>query len=461
MAASRSGSGLASDPKPARIRTGGTHRAIRRLHGLALLALAMVLVAACSPPSDLGGGGGGAQTLQFAVWSYSLETINDNIKQFETANAGTDVQVSDYPWNDYHAVMATKFTGGSPPDVQYSSDHWLQEWASAGWIAPVEEQCPEVAQYKSEWAPYATQGMTYNGKLYGLPYYADLVILIYNEKMLRDAGFNQAPKTWEELTQQALAIKDKGLAEYPINIPLKKDDPWSIEIFYSMVYSLGGHMFDGENPAFARSGSEAERTLQWLVDARDKHKVMDPASLEVSEPDVVKTMGAGKHAFTVLAKYNLADLNQGNHAQKGNFKTALMPGSSHETVGFVRFYALSSAAAKAGKDKLTQSCKLINYFGGKTDGEYKVVKRWALEKGLGFANLPLYEDPQIKEAINSWGDADLERQQAQLARPKEGLTRFWGAWDIGAREQISAAVSGQVSVQQALTNMEKRWAELR
>jgi multiple sugar transport system substrate-binding protein len=140
---------------------------------------------------------------------------------------------------------------------------------------------------------------------------------------------------------------------------------------------------------------------------------------------------------------------------------ALMPGSSHGTVGFVRFYALSSAAAKAGGDKVAQSCKLLNYFGGKTDGEYKVVKRWALEKGLGFANLPLYDDPQVQKAINTWGDAKLERQQAQLARSKEGLTRYWGTWDISAREQISAAVSGQVSVQQALTSMEKRWAELR
>jgi multiple sugar transport system substrate-binding protein len=460
MAASRSGSGLASDPGAAGTGAGGRHRATRRLPVLALVALVMVLVAACSPPSDLGGGSG-AKTLQFAVWSYSLETIDANIKEFETANAGTDVQVADYPWNDYHDVMATKFTGGSPPDVEYSSDHWLQEWVSAGWIAPIEEHCPELGQYKNEWAPYATQGMTHDGKLYGLPYYADLVILIYNEKMLREAGFNQPPQTWDELTRQAVAIKEKGLAEYPINIPLKKDDPWSIEIFYSMVYSLGGHMFEGENPAFARPGGEAEKSLQWLVDARQKHKVMDPASLEVSEPDVVKTMGAGKHAFTVLAKYNLADLNQGNHTEKGNFKTALMPGSSHETVGFVRFYALSSAAAKAGGDKLSQSCKLINYFGGKSDGEYKVVKRWALEKGLGFANLPLYDDPKVQEAINAWGSADLERQQAELARPKEGLTRFWGAWDISAREQISGAVSGQVSAQQALVNMEKRWAELR
>jgi multiple sugar transport system substrate-binding protein len=396
-----------------------------------------------------------------AVWSYSIDTVNDNLKQFTAANPGVNVELADYPWNNYHDVMATKFTGGSPPDVLYSSDHWLEEWVAAGWIAPVEEHCPTVAQYKSEWAPYATQGMTRDGKLYGVPYYADLVILIYNERMLRAAGFDAPPQTWEELTRQAQAIKQKGIAEFPVNIPLKKDDPWSIEIFYSLVYSLGGRMFDGDKPAFAQPGGEGERSLQWLVDARNRHRVLDPASIEVAEPDVVKTMGAGQHAFTVLAKYNLADLNQGNHREKGNFKMALMPGTSHSTVGFVRFYSLSSATVKAGKERTDKACKLLDYLGGKTDGELKVVKRWAVEKGLGFANLPLYEDQQVQQAIGAWGDAELERKQAEVARSKEGLTSYWGTWDLHTREQISAAVSGQVNTQQALKSMTDRWEELR
>lgn len=437
-------------------------RAARCLSVLAATALLIALAAACSPPAELTEGEGGeGGPLRFSVWSYSLETIQANLKEFEKANQGVTVQVSDYPWTSYHDALATQFTGGNPPDVQYSSDHWLQEWASAGWIAPLDEHCPDVAGYQEEWAPYATEGMTHDGRLYGLPYYADLVILIYNEDMVRKAGFQGPPQTWEELTEQALAMKRKGIAEYPVNIPLKKDDPWSIEIFYAMVYSLGGHMFDGDTPVFAKPGSEAEQALQWLVDARHRHQVLSPTALEVEEPDVVKTMGAGQHAFTVLAKYNLAELNAGNHAQKGKFKMALMPGSAHATVGFVRFYALSAATAEEGGERLDNACAFLNFMGGKTGGEYTVAKRWALEKGLGFANLPLYEDPEVQQAIDAWGDAELERQQAELARSKEGLTPSWGTWDIHAREQLSAAVSGQVSVTEALARMEERWAELK
>jgi multiple sugar transport system substrate-binding protein len=439
----------------------------RRLAFLASAVLvgAFLSIASCGGDDEEGApekGVKAAGTLDFVVWSYSIETIQDNIGRFEDANPDIRIKLADHSWFDYHDIMATKFTGGSAPDVAYSSDHWLQEWVAAGWLEPIDERCPELAQYKGEWAPYAAEGMTLEGKLYGVPYYADLVIFIYNEKMVRQAGFSGPPQTLDELEQQALAMKQKGIAEYPINIPMKKDDPWAIEFLYSLVYGDGGSLFDDENaPVFNKPGSEAERVLQWLSDARNTSRISDPASLEMAEPDVVKAMGAGRHAFTVLAKYNLAELNAGQHKQRGNFKMALMPGKEHSTVGFVRFYSLGKGAVEQGDAAIKAACTFMDYFGGKTGGEYKVMKRWALEKGLGFANLPLYEDAAVGEAINEWGDVELEREQAELARVKEGLAPWWGTWDIYAREQMHGAILGRSTPQEALQRMADRWEELR
>src|SRR6266542_5329099 len=276
-----------------------------------------------------------AVNLTMDVWSYSVPTIQDNLKKFEKRNPGVSVALHDTSWFDYHDVMATKFTGGNAPDVTYSSDHWLREWVAAGWIAPLDEHFPQFKSYRKEWAPYAREGMTLDGKLYGLPYYADLVTFIYNDQILRKAGFTRPPQTWEDVAKQALAIKKQGLVKHPIYIPLKKDDPWLIEIFYSMVYGQGGHMFDkDDNPVFDKRGSPAEKTLQWLHDSMRTSKTFNPAAPESAEPDIVKTMGAGNSVFTVLAKYNLAELNLGQHKERGNFRMALMPGSSHSTVGF-------------------------------------------------------------------------------------------------------------------------------
>lgn len=430
----------------------------KRRFSLVVVLAALVLVIAT-------GAAGAVQeevNLNFVVWSYSIETIQDNINLFEEARPGVTVSLSDFSWFDYHDIMATRFTSGTPTELAYSSDHWLQEWVAAGWIVPLDDYCPDLLQYVDEFAPYAVEGMTVDGKLYGIPYYADLVTFFYNAELAAQAGIEGPPTTWEELTEQALQIKEAGIADFPINIPLKKDDPWSSEIFYSMVYSRGGSLFDEENnPVFNEAGSAAEQTLQWLHDAMYVHEVMDPAALEVGEPDVVKTMGAGQNLYTVLAKYNLAELNGGAHDQAGNFQLALMPGETHSTVGFVRFYALTRDAVAAGQSAVDAGCDFLNYFGGATDGEYLVVRRWALEKGLGFAQLPLYDDPEVAETINAWGDVELEREQAQLARVKEGLTPWWGAWDIYLRGQIHDSILGTVTPQEALQNMADEWEELR
>jgi multiple sugar transport system substrate-binding protein len=428
-------------------------------------ALLVALVAAAALATAAALGAGERQrtvSMTFDVWSYSIPTIQDNIKKFEKLHPDVRISLRDTSWFDYHDVMATRFTGGNAPDVTYSSDHWLREWVAAGWIAPLDEHFPQFRSYMKEWAPYAREGMTLDGKLYGLPYYADLVTFIYNAEILKKAGFNSPPQTWEDVAKQATAIKKKGLVKYPIYIPLKKDDPWLIEIFYSMVYGQGGHMFDkDDNPVFDKVGAPAGKTLQWLSDAMRTSKIFNPAAPQSAEPDVVKTMGAGNAAFTVLAKYNLAELNLGQHKERGHFRMALMPGRTHSTVGFVRFYAMSKHAAGRGDDVVKSAGQFLQYFGGKTNGKYAVVKRWALEKGLGFANLPLYKDPQVAASINKWGSVNLEQSQAKLAHVKEGLTPYWGVWDIYARQQLNSAILGQTTPQKALKSMADRWTQLK
>ena len=144
--------------------------------------------------------------------------------------------------------------------------------------------------------------------------------------------------------------KKKGLVKYPINIPLKKDDPWLIEIFYSIVYGQGGHISTTTTTRSSTSRA-ARREVAPMAPRRDE-EVEDLQSGGAAErgADIVKTMGAGNSAFTVLAKYNLAELNLGQHKERGHFRMALMPGTSHSTVGFVRFYAMSDRAADRGDE---------------------------------------------------------------------------------------------------------------
>ena len=70
---------------------------------LAAMALASGFAAQPALAEDL--------TLEFVVWNYSLETIQDNVKQFEAANPGIKVKVTDYAWPDYHDSLILRLQG--------------------------------------------------------------------------------------------------------------------------------------------------------------------------------------------------------------------------------------------------------------------------------------------------------------------------------------------------------------
>ncbi len=102
---------------------------------LAAMALASGLAAQSAQAEDL--------TLEFVVWNYSLETIQDNVKQFEQANPGIKVKVTDYAWPDYHDSLILRIRGNTPTDVIYGGQDWLPAWGAAGFIAPLDSVAPE------------------------------------------------------------------------------------------------------------------------------------------------------------------------------------------------------------------------------------------------------------------------------------------------------------------------------
>lgn len=425
------------------------------------LALIGLLVAG---PGPAHGQASGPVTLNLVSWSYGVEIVRDNIDKFQLRYPGVVVKYSDFSWATYHDAMVARFASKTPTDVLYSSDHWLQEWAAAGWIVPVDEHFPQARQYLAEYSPFVREALTYKGRIYGTPYYADTFIFVYNADHLQRAGIKAPPATLEEWTRQAEAIKAKGIAEFPIALGWGQQDPFSIESFTALVFAQqNGTLFDKSlNPAFKTPGSAAEKVVAWATDALQTKKILGPTSLQAMNIDMIKALQAGAATFGVIPSYSLAQLNDpGQTKQAGQFKMALMPGESHATVGFIRFYAISAQVPRRGKEALTAAWNFLDFFGGKTDGEYRVTKRWSLEKGLGFAQTALFGDKEIRAAFGKWADVDLLQKQADLARAKEGMTSYYGTWDVFSRAELHKAYLGQQKPAESLANMAKKWEELR
>src|SRR3546814_5444539 len=107
---------------------------LRRVVAAALVAAPVAMASGPAPAQDV--------TLEFVVWNYSLDTIQDNVRQFEEQNPGIRVNDTDYTWPDYHDRLVLRLRGRTTTDVIYVGQDWLPAWAAAVCPVPAQEVAP-------------------------------------------------------------------------------------------------------------------------------------------------------------------------------------------------------------------------------------------------------------------------------------------------------------------------------
>jgi multiple sugar transport system substrate-binding protein len=401
-----------------------------------------------------------AEPIHFATWSAAVDTVKSHVAAFE-AKYGVKVAYTNSPWAQFRETMITKFVGGAPVDTLWVSDSWLPEWAEAKWLAPI-DQYKQLTAYNGDVDDFCNQSMSYNGRQYGLTYYTDYMGFIYNAEVLQKAGIATPPQSWAELTDQAKTIKSKGLAEWPVLVSMAQET-WLIEFLSAMVFSHGGRFTDDKGNAAMQEGGALE-AIKWLVDAVQKHKILSPSCVETGELAGLKSFSAGSHAFGLIPKYRLRTLNDPAQSQvAGKATLALMPKGekgTHATVGWMRFYGMTPRA-QADAARAESTARLIEWFGGKADGEYRFQKLLFKDVGAAFGVKPLFQDPDVRELYKAYGDVDLISKQQGLARKKDVVTPWFGEWNDVNGSAWQQAVIGKVTPEQALKTSAAKWAELK
>lgn len=425
-----------------------------------LKATALAGLAAGTP--QLFGPAAAATNLTMQTWSAAVDVVKSHLSAFET-KTGTRVDYANAPWAQYRETMVTKFAGGAPVDLLWVSDSWLPEWAEAGWIAPIDGY-DFLKSYNADVVQFCTDSMIYKDRQYGLTYYTDYMAFLYDADKLAAAGFSAPPASWDEVVSQSLVMKQKGIAEYPMLLPMAQES-WLIEFMSALVFSHGGRFTDANGNALMQHAKDGTvSALQWVVDAVRKHKIVSPACVETGELAGLKALSAGNHAFALLPKYRMRVLNDPAQSKvAGKIKLAMMPkgaNGSHATVGWMRFHGMSAKTAK-DKARAEQTARLLEWFGGKADGKYTFQKLLFLDAGTDFGVKPLYQDADIQTAYAKFADFNMVQQQQTLARKKDVIVSWFGEWNEANGSAWQAAILGNATPEAALDQSAKTWNKLK
>src|SRR5215210_7294685 len=181
-------------------------REFLKMGGAGLAGAALLGATGC------GGGSGGSGNLIFAMGPDDAQgTMATLIKRF---NKQSDFKVTHRVMpsdtGQYFDKLRTQFqAGGGDVDVIGGDVIWPAQLAANGWIEDLTDKFPKSEQGKFLEAPL--NSVTYEGKVYGVPWYTDAGMLYYRKDLLEKSGYSEPPKTWAELKDMAnKVVQDQG-----------------------------------------------------------------------------------------------------------------------------------------------------------------------------------------------------------------------------------------------------------
>ncbi|GII84996.1 sugar ABC transporter substrate-binding protein [Sphaerisporangium siamense] len=178
---------------------------------------------------------------QVTWWDTSDATneapvFQEVIKDFTAKYPKIKVDYVNVPFADAQNKFKTAAQSGSgAPDVLRAEVGWVAEFASLGYLAPL-DGTPALDK-PEEFLPSPAGSGKYAGKTYAVPQVTDTLGLLYNKELLKKAGHDAPPKTFAELKQTALDVKSKAGAD---GLALNVDAYFLLPF----IYGEGGDLLD-------------------------------------------------------------------------------------------------------------------------------------------------------------------------------------------------------------------------
>ena len=140
--------------------------------------------------------------------------------------ANPDIQITQRPIGneEFFTVIRTGLAGDQPPDLlQYEGNQQTRDFAKAGQLQDITDIWNQVKDNYTLFRDNVISGISYEGKVYALPYSWHGGFQIYYNKDMLAAMKMPVPKTFEEFLADCEKFKQKGIA--PISLGAKNGWP--------------------------------------------------------------------------------------------------------------------------------------------------------------------------------------------------------------------------------------------
>ncbi|MFG2942101.1 extracellular solute-binding protein [Streptomyces sp. NPDC048282] len=288
-------------------------------------------VAACGNDKDGGDSSKGTDAKELTVW-LTVDAQNnwpDLVKAADAAvqkkHPGIKIKHEYYGWPDKNTKLDAVLATDEAPDVVEMGNTEMLGYMVKGAFAPV-----DTSRFTNsdQWLDGLKASVTYDGKTYGVPYYAGGRVANWRKDIAASAGIKTTPKTYTELTADLDKIQKKEGDKFSAWYQPTRD--WYAAM--SFVYDAGGSIAvdSGGQWKGNLSSPESIKGLNEFKTVIDKYMHGDKTK---DESDRYIVYGQGKSAMIFGAAWEGATAADPKNDKTGgklkdNLVNFVMPGPS-------------------------------------------------------------------------------------------------------------------------------------
>ncbi|UCF78396.1 MAG: ABC transporter substrate-binding protein [Candidatus Eiseniibacteriota bacterium] len=310
------------------------------------------------------------------------------LKQFERENPDIRIRDETLPatTDQQHQFYVINLEGKSSDFDVFSMDViWVPELARAGWLMDLTHMLPP--EERSNFFPGPMEAVTYEGRVYAVPWYIDAGVLYYRSDLLEEYGF-QPPTTWQELVRQASAIvRDR---------PDLYGFIWQGKQYEGLICNALEYMWS--------NGGDVVRNGTVLINSPENREALSFMSRLISEEEITPAFvttaieettrhifGNGKAVFMRNWPYAWNIFERPGSQVRGKVGVALLPSfSGHEPASTLGGWQLGINKYSRHPKEAERFIEFLT--------SYETQKRVALTIGYKPTRKSLYRDAELMSA---------------------------------------------------------------
>ena len=283
-----------------------------------------------------------AVELEVATWHWTEPArgavLRKMVEQYVQEHPGVTIKEVSVPFPRYVEQMLLRLAGGTPPDVMVATDAMLFTFLDRGHLQPFSSFPALTTMLERDRADFVDgQAVaTVAGQTYGVVSHYSTYGLLYNEKLLAEAGIARPPATPQEFLAAATKLtKAPEQFGYGTRHSMNEEGGWWYEVAY-WVHGFGGRWATNGKPSVNTPAvANGVRFFKQLYDAGVFPKGVDAATYRRMFWQEKIAMLTDNNAVYFIAKSQNPNLA---------LRAAPNPFAPPVTVGEISFYTIPKGA---------------------------------------------------------------------------------------------------------------------